>query len=324
MRLLVRVSVTVILVGVIIWQLGGVGEVVEVMKRVHPAYIILALLVNTADRALMTFKWAQLLRSRGVQLSFFYGMKVYCASMIWGLFLPTTMGADAIRAYSTTRAGLNSNEIVASIIIERIVGFLSALVLGLLSLILLGSLAVFDGRLHLVASLGGVMLAGAIIIFVLSFTDRLFKLVHHRLLYPFQDTRIMKRLRQVHSTYQAYHNVKGSLAIFFGLTFSEQLLPILYAWLIALGLGLNVSLLFIVGALPLAMLISRIPISVDGLGVFEGVFVLLMSLTGISAAEAVAIALIGRFLQITSWSPWWLAYVAGNGVAFPHVLPEGQ
>src|SRR4029453_10924205 len=87
-----------------------------------------------------------------------------------------------------------------------------------------------------------------------------------------------------------------SLAMFFGLTFGEQMLPIVNTWLVARGMGINVGALYFAATLPLALLIARLPISIDGIGVFEGVFVVLMSLAGLSAAQAVAIAVASRIL----------------------------
>lgn len=309
MKLLFKLIVTVILLGIIIWYLGGLGEVTSLMANIDPRYILLILLVNTADRALMTFKWARLLRGRGVHLPFYYGMKIYCASMVWGMFLPATVGADAIRAFSAARSGLNSNEVVASIIVERMVGFLSALLLGLISLFLILQLNLLDSRFDLLWWFGGATFIAAIIAFAASFSRRMFDLLYGRLLYRFRNTRIIQRLRQFHSTYQAYQDNKKSLAAFFGLTLTEQLIPILHAWLVAQALGIEVGLIYIAGALPLALLISRIPISINGLGVYDGAFMLLISLGGVSAAEAIAIPLVGRILQTMSWLPWWIAYV---------------
>lgn len=223
------------------------------------------------------------------------------------------MGADAIRAFSTSRIGLDSNEVVASIIVERMVGFLSALFLGLISLLLLSQLNLLDSRFDLLWWFGGVTLIAAIIAFAASFSRRMFDLLYGRLLYRFRDTRIIRRLRQFHSTYQAYQDNKKSLATFFGLTFGEQLMPILHTWLIARGMGIEVGLFFVTGAVPLTLLVSRLPISIDGLGVYEGVFVLLMSISGVSIAQAIAIAFAGRILQIASWLPWWMAYVVERG-----------
>ncbi|MFQ5875741.1 MAG: lysylphosphatidylglycerol synthase domain-containing protein, partial [Dehalococcoidia bacterium] len=104
MKVLLKLSFSLILIGVVIWQLGGLGEIGKVMAGIDPLFVFLILVVGTLDRALMTFKWARLLGARGVHLPFLRGMKIYCASMVWGLFLPSTVGADAIRAVSTSRA----------------------------------------------------------------------------------------------------------------------------------------------------------------------------------------------------------------------------
>lgn len=317
MKLVFKILISTSILGLIIWKMGGLREVTGLIVSIDPRYVLLILLINTADRALMTFKWVWLLRGRSVYLPFFKGMKIYCASMVWGIFLPSTIGADAIRAFSTSRTGLDSNEIIASIIIERITGFLSALLLGMLSFILISQLSNLGPRFDPVFWLGGFMLACATFIFISSFSQKAFDLIHGHLLFRFQHTRVMQRFRQFHLTYREYRNDKLKLATFFGLTFGEQLMPIFHSWLIALGLGVKVNILFFVAALPLAILISRLPISIDGLGVFEGVFILLMSMAGVTTMEAVAIAFTGRILQTISWLPWWIAYVIGSGTMKP-------
>jgi uncharacterized protein (TIRG00374 family) len=317
MKLALKLVVTLILLGVIVWHLGGLEDVLGSVNRIDPRYIVLILLVNTADRAVMTFKWAWLLHGKGVHLPFFRGMRIYCASMVWGMFLPATMGADVIRAFSTSRLGLSGKEVVASIVIERMVGFLSALVFGLLSLIILSLLGSLDSRFDFVWWLGSATLIGATIVFAASFTQRAFDLVHGRILRRFWNNPVMARLRHLHETYRTYQDNKANLAIFFALTFGEQLMLIFLAWLIARGLGVEVGILYIAGAVPLAFLIARIPISIDGLGVFDGIFMLLMSFAGVRATEAIAICVVGRILQTASWLPWWLADVAANGSLIP-------
>lgn len=323
MKILLKLVITLVLVGVITWHLGGLGQVGGLMTRMDPLYAALILAAITADRALMTFKWARLLHARGLRLPFLTAMKMYCSSKIWGMFLPTTVGADAIRACSASRAALDSNEVVASIIIERSIGFLSGLLLGLFSLVLLAELGSLDSRFDFVWWLGIAILIGATIIFVASFSRRAFNCIHSQLLYRFRAISIMRRLQQFHSTYLAYKDNKRNLVTFFGLTFIEQLMPILQSWLIARGLGVDVSLLYIAAAVPLAFLISRIPVSIDGLGVFEGVFLLLISPAGVPAAEAIAIPLTGRILSTASCLPWWMAYVIGSrSLQPPRPLPE--
>jgi glycosyltransferase 2 family protein len=325
MKLLLKLAVTVSLVAVIVWQLGDLREVGRLLVRIDPAYVLLVLLVSTLDRALMTYKWGRLLRGRGLRLPFFRGLQIYCASMIWGMFLPATVGADAIRAFSTSRTGLDANEVVASILIERMVGFISALLLGLLSLLLMPLLGWRVARFEPMWWLGSLVLLGSTLAFATSLSQRGFDFLHDHLLSYFAHTPITRRLRQFHLTYLAYRHEKRSLAVFFGLTFGEQLMPILFVWLIARGLGIEVGVLDILVAVSLTLLISRLPVSIDGVGVFEGAFMLLMSLAGLTAAESIAISLAGRILQTASWLPWWLAHVIGYGeLRPPRLVAEGR
>jgi uncharacterized membrane protein YbhN (UPF0104 family) len=130
--------------------------------------------------------------------------------------------------------------------------------------------------------------------FATSFSQGGFDCLHNHLLYRFASTPTMRRLGQFHMTYLAYRHEQQSLATFFGLTCGERLMPILHPWLITRGLGVETGVLYIVVAVPLALLIARLPVSIGGLGGFDGAFMLLMSLVGLTAAESIAIALAGR------------------------------
>jgi uncharacterized protein (TIRG00374 family) len=320
MKLLLKLAITVILMGVIVWQLGGLREVGQLLVRFDPVYVLLVLVISTLDRALMTYKWGRLLRSRGQVLPLLRGMKIYCAAMVWGKFLPATIGADAVRAFSASRTGLNTNEVVASIFVERMLGFISALLLGSFSLILLSRAGVFGTRFNLVWPLWSLVILGAVLAFGTSFSQRAFDFLYGRLFQRLRGARLMQRLRQFHLTYLAYRDEKRCLALFFALTFVEQLTPVLLVWMIARGLGVETSLLYIAMAVPLSVLISHIPISIDGLGVFEGAFMLMIALGGVTAAEAIAIALAWRILELASWLPWWLAHVIGYGKLRPPTI----
>jgi uncharacterized protein (TIRG00374 family) len=311
-KLLLKFIVTIILIVAILLNLDDLSEIRRLIINVDPLYILVVFSLHTLDRCLMTFKWLLLLRSRKLYLPFVQGLKIYCAAMVWGMFLPATVGADAIRAFHTSRIGLDSDAVLASIVVERMVGVLSGLSLGILSLILLSTRAPLDAQFEAVWWLSGAMLAGGLFLFAGSFSKATFHLIHDRLLERFQETRIMRRLRHFHVTYQTYWNSKRILAVFFGLTFVEQLVPVINVWLLAWGLGFELSFLYAAMAVPLALLVSWIPISLSGLGVYEGALILLLSPAGISSTQALMIPLIGRTVMIASWLPWWISHVVSS------------
>jgi uncharacterized membrane protein YbhN (UPF0104 family) len=197
------------------------------------------------------------------------------------------------------------------------IGFLSALLLGMIGLFIISRQADIGPRFAPIFWLTGAVIALGIIGFIFSLSRLSFDIIHNRLLLKFRNTQVMKKVREFHVSYQDYKGHKAKLIEFYGMTFGEQLMPILFNWSLAKGLGVEVGLLFMAGALPLSILIARLPISIDGLGVFEGAFILFLSLAGCSAAQAVSIAFAGRIIQTLSWLPWWMAHVVGNKSIFP-------
>ena len=265
--------------------------------------------LSTIDRLLITFKWKILLRSRGLMLEFVQGMRMYCTSMIWGSFLPSTVGADALRASMAMRAGLPGTEVVASIVVERITGTLCNLLAALLGLLAISAIVdVGDGPWASLWFVGGLMLASAIGAVALSLSrslfDRIITLVPER----FRDSRPLRKLRQVHAIYVEYYSNGRSIAAASALSFSEIAVNIVMNWACALALHVDVSLAFFAGAFLIARLVARLPISIDGFGVFEGIFAAFLLMAGVREEAAVSIALLGRIVQTASWIPWWIAY----------------
>ncbi len=299
--------VTFGLLGGIIWSLGGVANIVDMLVKMDPLYALIILTIYTFDRTLMTYKWRLLLQGRGLSFPLLQGLKIYCSSMVWGLLLPTTIGADAFRAYRISRLGLDTNEVMASIVIERIAGFLSALTLALLGMVFLYVMGMLDERFSIMWWVGGLMMVGVTLLFMASMNRRVLRLLFGSLMRRFGHMRVMQVLKRFYDTYQAYQDQKGNLVVFFLLTLLEQSLFIFHSWLIARGLGVPIGLPYLAGAVPLAFMISRAPISFAGIGVYEGAFVFLLSLGGVPPVEALAITIVSRLLEILAWLPWWLA-----------------
>jgi uncharacterized protein (TIRG00374 family) len=150
-----------------------------------------------------------------------------------------------------------------------------------------------------------------------SLNEKVFRLLHGRILGRFKENRLAAKLKEFHETYLAYREHAGALVTFSMLTVAEQLVAVAVLWLIALALGIHLGLLPFLVAVPLSFLISRLPIGVYGLGTFEAAFIFLLSEAGLSGADAVAISFSGRILEILSWLPWWFAHVISTGSVRP-------
>jgi len=317
MKLWLRIALSIALVVVLFTYVVDGREVLSILHRFETKYLLLAIIVVTLNRVLMTFKWTLLLRAQGYRLPLLQGVMIYCTSMVWGLALPTTVGADAIRAVMVTKRGFNGTDVVTSIVIERMVGFVLALALGLVSLVILRTIGVLDARFDSALYLGAAMLVGVTALLIAALNETLVGKVVAQLPRAVRDSKVMHYLDRFAAAYRSLGRARSTIAQFGALTVLEQVSSVIFPWTLAIGLGVEADLLLLLGVLPISTLMSRLPISFDGLGVFEAVFIGLLVLAGIDAAAALAIAISGRIIQLFAFLPWWVAYVARSGAVSP-------
>lgn len=317
-----RLLVAVGLLGLIVWQSDGTEVYWELLSQMSLSGILVVLVVATLDRLLMAYKWLRLLRVRGCKLPLLKSMQIYCFSMLWGMALPATIGADAVRIVCTRRERIGSSEVVASILIERVIGFLAIPLLVIVSLLLLHWTGNLDPRLGTAWWAGMGLLVVSMVALWLSLSERVFNFLYERVLGRLSATRPVQILKRFHSTYRSYRAARRELTIFFLLTVLEGLVTIVFFWLIAVGMRVEVGLLSMAAAVPLAYLISRLPLSVGGLGVFEGVFALVLTTAAVPVPASLSIALFGRILQIVAWVPWCLTYVSRVGGGLTRLRDE--
>jgi uncharacterized protein (TIRG00374 family) len=237
-------------------------------------------------------------------------LMVYCSAMMWGLALPSTVGADGVRVMLVRRFGVRVDDAVATILVERGIGFASALITGLLGLLILQSVLP-DAAVYQYLLLGGfIVLLSVIAILMFSFSDSALRSMRGLVPRRLRASKAIKLLERLHDAYRSLAGDRLTLAAFASLTLLEQLLMILCYWLVARALGIAADAVILFAAVALALLVSRLPVSIDGIGVYEGIFIGIMKLSGITLEEALAISIAARALQILVWMPWWLALMA--------------
>jgi len=308
-----QVAVALLLTALLLYFVVDVREVGQVMAGVHPGWAVITLFAITCDRTLMSFKWILLLRARGHRIPIGHALMVYCSAMVWGLALPSTVGADAIRAMLIRRRGVAYNDSVATIMVERGIGFVSALAMGLLGLLTLRFVLPHAAHYNLLLLAGAAVMLTAIVVLLLSFTQRAFDFCMSLVPARWRHARPVERLQGLHDTYRSLAADRRTLVVFALLTFLQQGWMILLSVLIARSLSIDVNELYFVAAAPLAFLAARLPISFDGIGIYEGIFVAVMSLAGLSPAQSFSIALCGRIFNLVTWLPWFLAFLLRGG-----------
>jgi uncharacterized protein (TIRG00374 family) len=314
-----RLAVSSLLASLLLAYVLDWREFLATLRNLDPLWALVAIFIATSDRALMSYKWGLLLAAQGYRLPLLRGFMAYCSSMVWGLALPSTVGADAIRIALVRKFGIGTTDAFISVVVERVIGFVSALLLGVVSLLNINQ-TLPGGLTHdlvLLAALG--LFALACVFWVVSVSPGAFELLRAAVPQRWSSSKVVAVLERLHASYRTLAAQSKTLGVFMGLTLFEQTFAIFFNWSIAIALGIPTTGMWMLAAVPLAILIARLPISFDGIGIYESVFVGVMAMSGMSPAHALPIALAGRILQTIAWLPWWGAEVLAGGTLKPPV-----
>ena len=273
-------------------------ELTLLARNLYWPYLIVYFVLIFIDRLIMAYKWKILLDAKGVASSFGELIKVYFKGTFIGNLLPTSLGGDAVRAYELSRSTKTMVDVISSIIMERFLGFLSS---ALMAILVIPLLVLFvPGFPRILLFLLAVFLSAGVLFFLvlLRSEGRTSKLTACLGKLPWAD-----KVSKISSSFVLYRNHPRALGKFFIWSFGEQLLPILATFLLALALGLSIPLYYLIPIIPITQFFARIPISLSGLGIQEGLFITIFSLIGIRTTSAFALGFASNLGNILSGLP---------------------
>ncbi len=273
-------------------------ELTLLARNLYWPYLIVYFVLIFIDRLIMAYKWKILLDAKEISSSWRELIKVYFKGTFIGNLLPTSLGGDAVRAYELSRSTKTMVDVISSIIMERFLGFLSS---ALMAILVIPLLVLFvPGFPRILLFLLAVFLsAGVLFLLVLLRSEgRTSKLTACLGRLPWAD-----KVSKISSSFVLYRNHPRALGKFFIWSFGEQLLPILATFLLALALGLSIPLYYLIPIIPITQFFARIPISLSGLGIQEGLFITIFSLIGIRTTSAFALGFASNLGNILSGLP---------------------
>ena len=302
-RLAARIALSIGLL-LLILVFVDLGEMFTRLRAVDPWLFLVLLALLTADRFLMAFKWLLLVRVQELRLTFPQALRAYYISSFAGLFLPMTVGADVIRAMAVRRAG-STPKILATIALERGLGAISQILLATLSMSMIVILGLDMGvsNLHL-ALIVALLLVILLVSLPFSFwlAGRVARALESR-------GSLARKAAELADAYAESRHHRGVIWTFLLLTVTEGFFPIAWYWVAALALGLDLPFVLFVATIPIVFMVARLPISLGGMGVLEGSFVVLAGLLGIATDDAFSIVILCRLAELLALLPGAVAYL---------------
>lgn len=311
-RVVLKIVISTILLGLLAW-IADPRELGQVIATANPGWLAASLGLAIANRILMGLKWTILIRAISVPVAWSVSVKAYFAASFAGIFLPPTVGADTVRTFILTKKYGHTPKIISSILVERLVGLLVLSVFAFLGVVIV--LSLYASIIPLSASAGLVVVIAALTLstscwFVTTapFTRLVERVVDRIGSRGEKWARVASLLRDIQRSLALYRGKPLALTAFFFLTCLENVIAIVRAWFVALAFGIDIGVVLFFVITPIEQFASRLPISVHGFGIREGLFMYALSLVGVSAATGLAVGLVNHLLFIIAVLPgiWFL------------------
>ena len=257
-------------------------------------FIVFALVIGFANICLSVYRWKVSLSVQEIQAPFGSLLSSTLVSGFLGFLLPS-FGEDAVRGYDlykfTTKRGVN---IAASILFERICGLLGHVLIGGTALAFYHDQIANRTIVHAALVMYALIIVALLIVFNATLS-RWFVGTLRR--FPMLE-KIADKVKSLTEAVHLYRSDKSAWVRVLGLSFLFQFSGFLYFYVIAQALSIDVGFATFALLVPIVIILSLMPISVGGLGVKEGLFVLLFTQLGVSKANAFLISAVGSALHL--------------------------
>jgi uncharacterized protein (TIRG00374 family) len=310
-----RATVAAVLTAALLW-LADPAAVADATSSADLSWIGVAILLVVADRALMAYRLVVLLHviEPGGRPPLGPILRLFFISTFAGTFLPSSVGGDFVRAYGLSRLNVPSGTAVAVVVMDRLLGVISIVLMGTLGLWFAGRADLMSNQAVLVplCMAGGCSLIAVAVIFsdrAASFAGAI------ALRLPFSRLRALAGgLIQATRAYARFDIV---LLNVLSCSIAVQALRILQAYLLGLALGIAASPEVYLAFVPVVLLVMLMPITINGIGTSQAAFVWLFGLAGVPEAQAFALSILFLALGVVGNLPGGLLYAFKPGDALP-------
>jgi uncharacterized membrane protein YbhN (UPF0104 family) len=272
----------------IVFSKTDIHGVMAMLKEIGVVFFLVASLLYITAQYVSSWRWKMILPDEyGVGKLF----SLYLIGSFFSSFLPGVIGGDVVKAYYLNKDAKKIGMTIASVFMDRYLGYLSLVTIGIVSFPF--ALPYFGGSIYrwIMPAIFVSFVLGSLLFFGL---------------------RIGRGFRSVSEFYNYFSELwkrKDLLLWAFILSFLIQFLNYFMVVIFAYAIGEHIPLLLLFVFLPIIITLTTIPISISGLGVREGAFVVLLGLIGVKPEISASLSLSWFFSTFVGSLPGLFAYL---------------
>jgi uncharacterized protein (TIRG00374 family) len=306
------------LTALLLWQ-SDPKAVWQAARDADWRFIVLACVLVAIDRVLMAYRWWTLLapldaegrpegrhyESSGRRPPIGTVMRIFFVSTFVGTFLPASVGGDAVRAYGLSKEGVAGVDAVASVLMDRLLGVISILIVAIGGAMLARDLIDIRALFPALALLTILCAAALTVVFSPRAAVAAARIL--ALLPRGRETGV-----RLVSAIQRYATLHLPMANVLVCSIAVQVLRVLQTYCLGLALGLAVPLGVYFALVPIILLIVLMPITINGIGTAQAGFIWLFGRAGVPSAPAFALSVLFLAIAVVGNLPGGLLYLSGG------------
>ena len=327
---IIRIFVALLAVSLIVFLGDWNGEELKsAFAKLNILWLAAAVGFFLLANIVIGFRWNILLRAQHIDIPLSACMRVHFLGLFYNNIMISSFGGDLLRAWYITKFTHKRLEAAFSVLVDRMVG-LGTLVLMAICFYVLVPVEDDSGKLDFSFDLdiGAKLfqfrwvLTGLAILIAAGITG-VFAHPHSRKKMHMLAATAMTAIKRVFVAIGLYCTKPGTMLSAAGLTFIAQSLPILGFILIGRSMGLDVPIKYYFVFFPVSWVLAALPISPAGAGVLEGGIVFLFTrIPGVTAEQALVLALCQRVLFLAGSLPGIIIHLSGTHLPKKTELPD--
>jgi len=296
-------------------KIDGFKKLLSVLLRIATSFILLFILfkfnkidfnsllrdIKSADRALLCvgfaffilsyvmsfWRWKILLEAVNIFIPLKKLISCFCGGVFFSIFLPSTIGGDLVRTADLVSHTRKAKEVIASVFLDRLSGYIG-MALVIIPAFLLGGSLVSD-RVVLISVSAIVLIL--LLVLLLLFNSFIYEKISGFLSVPGAG-RIREAIKDMHREIHVFRNHKKMIAGNIAISFAIQLIFPVSIYFIGLSLGVKINIFYYLIFVPIINAITLLPISMGGLGLREGLYVFYFAKAGVIKQLALAVSIL--------------------------------
>jgi len=288
---LIKILISVILIFFLI-SLLDFSKLFDNFKKINLYLLFIPAIIFFLGIWISSIRWGNILSFYNIKLNIGQLSKLYLIGSFYNNFLPSVIGGDGYKYLSLRkRYPQNKKEILASIFLERGIGFISLFLVNFL--ITFFFIKYILDNSFIIALEIGIILSFILLLIIFIFRKRLMHKIK-----PKKSKGLIYKIYLFIDTIQEISKNKKTLFYSLLLSLWFIILNSLSLLVLFLSINLHINLLTIIFVVSITSIYSFIPISFNNIGFTETIYIILFSTFNIDTNSTFLALFLGRFISI--------------------------